>query len=751
MTSPQFDQYINRGIVHTDIPTFENFFTGIRPTKTIARYQGDGTVDITRRYAGDDQPGMSHVLAAARVPEGFGEYSNGVIVAYTSTGFTDNTLISAHGTLTASNAVSVTISDSIQRAGNYPKVLRAGETYKVRIAIHGPVSSVYDYNTGWQQITDAHLATFSGGPADGNPPYGEVYNGLPIPSDDPDFGFNNGAWGHWPNVDDGVKVNDFPNAFPFFFNGAATFVTQDIGDTLLFIYNPDSQATSTSSTRGYILKINPDLTCVSGIDNASFEYFISQNQGNPFIGQARRYYLTEDVDPTLFVYAQGQTWNAPLSTMFDSGITTLGSLTPGWSSFASTTPPNYAGSHTTGSGYKGATYQYIGPDACAYNGVNLLKEFPNVYDNGAAAFNFVKPWSSGSYGAPEIWMLRCDSTDRTYSIYRSQYSAGTYNPPSDPPGTPIAGHSWGESYGLINTETYPLVAPGCGLNGGFVNAYRTLDDPDYKYCQLPSGSPSSGTNEFPKYNPKGYAFQKDFQQPANLVSHITLPSATPVATDAAWTFSGTGHSFPYPWGRSHIAFRVWRGKHQGVLHMILIDSQNSSGVLTGVTNSLGGGNPYYNAVRDNSPNAMVWFATSSDDGATWTVARNKNTPFGGRPLGKPISTDADFVNQPVEPNGLIKRSFFTLGANTAAAILEDKYLDAVFVDATDHYIWAGCDYWQYFSRIDDTTEARIPFWGKQVADSGNHVVLWFLGEAVDIGSGQGGPSTVVFSAAKRAL
>lgn len=751
MTSPQFDQYINRGIVHTDIPTFENFFTGVRPHKHPVRYQGDGTVDVTRRYAGDEQPGMSHVLAASRVPAGFGDYSHGVIIAYTSTGFTDDTLTSAHGTIGPSNAVVDDVAHATQVQGYYPRVLRAGKTYKVRIAIHAPVSSVYDYDSEWVQLTSSSIFTFSGFNGETNLPYGGLYNGLPIPSDDPNFAFNNGTWGHWPNVNDGTMSSDFPNSLPLFFGGNATFVTQDIGNKLLFVYDADAQSGSNTGGRGYILKINPDLTVVTG-DLNMVQYYTSRGQGSPRIPQARRYFLTEDVDPILFAYASGQTWNAPLSAVFGGAFGVLGSVVPGWSDFAQSTPPLYSGHHTTGSGYIGGTYQYIGPDACAYNGRSMLKEFEDVYDHGAAAMNFVKPWSTGNYGAPELWMLRCDSDNRTYSIYRSEFEAGAYKPPSDPPGTPITGHSWGESYGLISDETFPLVAPGCGLNGGFINSYRTNDDTDYRYCDVFQSSvwvPSTGKNEFPKYNPKGYAFNKDFYKPANLVSRITLPSAGP-ANDALWEFSGNGHQFPFPWGRSTLAFKVWRGKNNGVLHMILIDRQNLEGSLAGLANSGFTGNPYYNAVRPIA-GTMVWFATSSNDGKTWDVQAHKNSPYGGKVNGKPIANDSEFINQPVEPNGLIKRSFFTVGAETNTYIVEDQFLNAVFVDSTDHYVWAGCDYWHYFNRVDDTTEKRYPFWNKSSADAGNHVALWFLGEAVDIGSGVGGPSTVVFSASRRAL
>jgi hypothetical protein len=694
MPNAKFQDYVQRGLVDLDIASFENFYTGTRPTITPSVFANDGAIDPKHRFAGDDMPGVARIMALSKLPAGFGGYANGLIIMYCTTGITNNGQVTGQIGKIGSTVVS---------SGNWSYMSKNNCNY--RVAVHRPASSPYEYATGWVEVEGIgqDLAT----PSWGENPYAVSYNGLPADA----------YWGHRST---GVSGHAEFNADYRRNISHSTFICQTMGDVVLLFATTEGNAIQSGNSKTYPLyQINPDLT-----------HRVLRPLGfsvNGYSMNATSFFISEDVDPTIWISAYHGVASFPLSSTDPDALIAAPEEMGGYSGVYPSgnwvAGQGYGGgASATATGHIGLTFQVVGPDVTNMNGSNLVKEYDGCYDYGHCQQTFVHPWSAGTYGPPEIWTFVPDSLSRSFTIYRSRYRAGQYRRPNEGVGTPLPGHAYKEFYGdILSGVQYPFFLYGIGLDAQFAsNTFAFTDDPDYHY-----GS-SAGPNQYPKVNPKGYGFEWDWMKPSNIVGHVpSLPKARAVIVDSTTLVRNAHdagvHEIPVPMFRSSTDFKVWRSSTPGTLHMVITEKGSWYNALLTT-------DPYEtDKIKDWSNTTQFWTGTSIDDGATWTIARPQ-VPARGR---------HDSVG------AYTRKGYMQLGDDFSDGIAQ-TFNPIIAIDNAGRAI-VGCqDYWQYFK----PDGSRVPFWNRNVSDGGCHYALWFIGDLVDTGSGAAGPSTVLFSRSK---
>ncbi len=127
-----------RGVVLTDLVTFQNHLSGVlpQPDWKFSRLRGDGPIDLSRRYAPDVCPEDVVIAALHKLPQGFGRYANGLLAIYTA--------------------------ETLGKPSSGPGVLNGRRISRglwarpgwrtVHLAVHEPASTLDGYSSGWRLL-----------------------------------------------------------------------------------------------------------------------------------------------------------------------------------------------------------------------------------------------------------------------------------------------------------------------------------------------------------------------------------------------------------------------------------------------------------------------------------------------------------------------------------------------------------------------------------------------------------------------
>lgn len=245
-----------RGIINTDVPTLDNFLTGLVPTgRTPTRLKHDGRFDVTRRYAPDDNPGACYLLALERLPKGFGRYADGLMMIYMAERL--DLTGQANGLLNAQDAEDGWWSRKFDST--------------VRIAVHEAAGTVEGYATGWH-VLDFALELFAFGSSAG------------LPS------LNAAVSRYASGIDIGTTTSGGRTQLP-----SATIGAQRLGEWVYFSLglageefagqNSDAEYNRVRST----YRLGPDLSV----------------QSCAAYGEAGDIFVSDSVDPVLWIDADG--------------------------------------------------------------------------------------------------------------------------------------------------------------------------------------------------------------------------------------------------------------------------------------------------------------------------------------------------------------------------------------------------------------------------------------------------------------
>lgn len=163
---------------------------------------------------------------------------------------------------------------------------------------------------------------------------------------------------------------------------------------------------------------------------------------------------------------------------------------------------------------------------------------------------FVKPWATDNVEAPELWFAVPDYAASTITLYRSRWKAGQRQ--------------------RINY------------------VHISVDRADYgdREVLIDDDSFTNGQRRYPRLNPYGYAFEQNWQTPANRIATVgPFPDLLPKDADK-----------PTP----EVQFHIERDRvRAGVLHLVLSVKV-----------------PTY---RPYAGKWKMWFSTSRDDGLHWSA------------------------------------------------------------------------------------------------------------------------------------
>lgn len=293
---------------------------------------------------------------------------------------------------------------------------------------------------------------------------------------------------------------------------------------------------------------------------------------------------TDDTEPLISAVNNGQFFVSDEETPFIWNV--YGGVQSGntayFSGFRDDNSQDIGDNWVAGNGIDAGTHYMRGQSAAYY------QEFTLPSGHYGYGPYMVHPWSSGQYGAPELWYLlyEFDTTGQTtgrFVIYRARWKKSQYVK------TSITFH----------------------------------DDPDYE----------AGRTTYPRLNPLGYGFEHDVFNDTHKVGVIgpfqEIPVFNPQGNVVA-RFQNSGNTtvtkipLSSPVANA-LGFNVVRDtKRLNVLHMVIAD---------------GGSYP-----TDAGMLNRIWYVNTSDDGATWSRITQIGPGIVPDQQGTP-GTDPDVVSR----------------------------------------------------------------------------------------------------------
>lgn len=680
--------------ITTDIPTLGNFYTRTGPLDPPSRrMKRDGKFNMDHRYATDETPLAARILALGRLPAGFGDYGNGLMVVFAAPLHEGSSVpFPGYDNLEWSDALAGRVTD------RWPL-----ERWILRAAVHKRVAKAEQYATGWVPVTGISYRRGVPRPAD--------------TADDPAF------WGDLSNPASFYNLlanNVYSDRWEINFTAAAG---------VNGAFWPDAQVLAPLNGNHAYINISPGQVRFNNATDSAFHtlYRVDANlnaegldvhygthEGDASDTDAaslEQAFMDNAVDPTLYRVI-GNFNTAPDGNGVYANVMKTGDATA--DSPTATFPDFMFGRNQIGGWGRGGSGFQILPWPENHFKIVVDGSPGDIYRPGGTydldpedvVPTFVQPWAAGDHGPPELWFF---VPTRALNFQLSDTPADVYS-----------GYTYDVHYDVYRC-TYD--------KGHFAHS---AGSPDYWNVVLTDDDAwNAGTAKFPANNPQGYGFTPHWYDEGNKFGTITLTGVR-MYSDPLF-FGGLEGSAPLVPKIFHVD-RNPLSKSQ----MLLTATSGFYPInsVTGVPR-FGDSPPLGVQVYQNRATAMyttdqIWTGTSANAGNTWQIKRIASPPL------------ADSWN-----NGGSKAEshlfFGGHGQTGFGGVWSPAWPRfASVVDADGRIIIGMSKMVQYKS----ATGTRVPFWSGP-EDAGVHLGLYFPNGFGSASGAQGGKGEVVYKRTSR--
>lgn len=483
---------------------------------------------------------------------------------------------------------------------------------QVNVMVHDAAATLADFQHNWKQVPGASIACGTG-----------------------NFGFNTAR---------GRVFAQRQGEFTY----SLLHVDLDYGSaTVGYKFNRDEFSQVWFSESFYLADFAPVFDVQNG------QFFVSDD-ANPFIWHIRGGYRS---------LADG---NDAQQGSFMFGIIDDGSPIGSY---------RFYGDNTGGNPYENSYGLYVGPGS-GYHFTGKSASFQQKYSipRGEWGYGpyFVQPWRTGSYNPAEMWFYLLEFDRRGFvtgriKIYRSSWKQGTYKRYDNPrPDQPLG--YWTAIYGRsgLTPDGNPVDPVYGGLMAVDPTTFNFHPDRPRSFEEIPTvidddpaynaGPKSQGGARYPKLNQHGFAYEHDWFNKAHYVGTVgpfanlqmRNPKNTPQA--AAQNDSYGYHQGNYGLDQNAATisdFKVMRDrKRRGTLHMVLTTYDR-----------------------------RVFFASSGDDGRTWSRGQQGQGPKG---------YDDTALN--ANPQGYYDYARAGAAVNTSYPLIAERTFQDATLMAAEYYV-----------------------------------------------------------------